>query len=179
MHNWIKYVILAASYHVSDYKQRRVILDHIRSLLASPDRSGLVAPTVDNYAEKDLICEFITESYFTNLMLSQPVHYGYLLSNANIIKCSKWKTDGIYAERTQTRKCHVTKDCWIMHIFTLQTEIATLRLSLHIVYCFHTDLKVSADLYTLHSVDQQSEKRRNFKTKKQMSWSKAWLQFKD
>jgi len=50
----------AASYHVSDYKQRRVILDHIKSLLASPDRSGLVASAADDYTEKDLFYEFIT-----------------------------------------------------------------------------------------------------------------------
>lgn len=47
-------------FHISEYKQQYVMLDHIRSLLAGPDRSGLVAPTVRNYAEKDLIYVYHT-----------------------------------------------------------------------------------------------------------------------
>lgn len=57
----------AVNYHVNGYKQRRVIFDRIRSLLAGPDRSGLVALAADDYAEKDLICEFITRWYLINL----------------------------------------------------------------------------------------------------------------
>lgn len=39
-------------FYVSDYKQRCVIPDHIRSLLAGPDRSGLVVPAVQGLCRK-------------------------------------------------------------------------------------------------------------------------------
>lgn len=69
IHNWTKHKP-RRELSRRDYDQRRVILDHIRSLLAGPDRSGLVAPAANDYAEKDLICEFITRWYLTNLRLS-------------------------------------------------------------------------------------------------------------